>query len=685
MQRALRTNRLHQPMALRRVQAMSRRTRSLAALTAVAALGTTAVWYFARQDAIAVVLPRTAPPIGSPEVRAFLDRHVAFVCGREPSAIASDFIVEATTIDGTATTHSRTFVRWQPFGFRREIRSDSANEAIVHSSDGRHAWRVSSDGTSELLRDEQARLVLEAAWIDGLRYLAWSDPMHPPTLGPVQMLAMPPGIPALLKSGTPAQGVALTLPCNNELRLYFDITDGQLWGLANPAIVPQRNVRYGDWRQFGSLRLPAKRWENRGASAVVATQVDAVRFEPLSPTLFAGNPIEKLVSLAEAGAVECLPVEIPGSCYFVVPQVVVDGQAAGPALFDTGAGRTYVDPALADALGVSALSPRGATGIGGRAQGTRRWIEVLELGPFRQAQFEVTAMQMPLTVQGTDGRMPGLVLGGELLALSPVLDLRRGRLFFRGAPVEPLAGDNTFTVPLSRERFGDVATLAIDIDGRRIEAVLDSGMAVPLRLTAKGLLQAGLPADAATWRARGAVTLSSAGAGGQGTNDLLVRLDSFRIGPLEIERPWTMLALGKEGPGNFYEAAVGAGALAGCARIGIDCEQNLLELEPGTSLVHEGNGWRLPPAGDFLGLRLHAPDPAARANGMNLPIVVEVTPGTPAASAGIAPGDRIVAIDGVGCAGQASRQWNEKLWAHGKVIAMDVQKRDGQLLSVRLP
>ncbi len=169
-----------------------------------------------------------------------------------------------------------------------------------------------------------------------------------------------------------------------------DITDGHFWGLANPGISPQRNVRYGECRMFGSLQLPAARWENRGRDPFVRVQIDAVRFEPLRPALFAGNPMPKVEARLDAGPIERLPKEIPGACYFVLPQVTRNARAQGPALFDTGAARVYLDTQLADLLALPALSPRGALGVTGRAAGTRRWLDTLELPGLRLAQIEVS-------------------------------------------------------------------------------------------------------------------------------------------------------------------------------------------------------------------------------------------------------------------------------------------------------
>lgn len=189
---------------------------------------------------------------------------------------------------------------------------------------------------------------------------------------------------------------------------------------------------------------------------------------------------------------------------------------------------------------------------------------------------------MPFTAQLSSGRVPELVPGNELLTTSPVLDLQRGRLAATVAG-GTLAGAGTFTVPLSRQRYADLDVLPIDVGGRRLDVGLDTGMHTALRLTAHGLRRAGLPADAATWRARGALSIGMGGAGQRATPALLVRLDEMAIGPVVLERPWVML-LFDESLDDADEGALGAGALLAFARVGIDRGHRVLELEPGAAL-----------------------------------------------------------------------------------------------------
>lgn len=108
-----------------------------------------------------------------------------------------------------------------------------------------------------------------------------------------------------------------------------------------------------------------------------------------------------------------------------------------------------------------------------------------------------------------------------------------------------------------------------------------------------------------------------------------------------------------------------------------------LELDPGTSLVREGENWRVPPAGKFLGLRCHEPNFLDRQRGDVWPVVVEVAPGSPAALARVERGDRLRAIAGVPCALPA-RDWRRRLWAHERV-ALDLDRNGREIRVVLEP
>ena len=166
--------------------------------------------------------------------------------------------------------------------------------------------------------------------------------------------------------------------------------------------------------------------------------------------------------------------------------------------------------------------------------------------------------------------------------------------------------------------------------------------------------------------------------------DLLAQLDSLRLGPVVFERPWVLLALDAAGSGAFYDAALGAGALSVFARVGLDVSRARLELEPGSDLVKDGEGWRAPAPGVFLGLRVQGETPRDGMPASGL-LVVEVPPATPAAAAGIERGDRVLRVDGMQCMGELRAEWVEGLWARSGACTLLVRGGDGQERQIVLP
>jgi hypothetical protein len=624
------------------------------------------------------VLVATSPMATAqePTLADVLQQHVTARGGRAALA-AGDYLVEST-VHSTPVQRRRTFVRRRPFAVRMETRADGDEAATVHLCDGRHALRLRPDGQLTPLTGEHARLVLEAALVDGMQYLDVPSGGMRLIRGPSQALAMPPGLPPALHDRTPVWPVAVMLACGTEVRLYFDSVDGRLRGLANTSFQPQRNVRFGDWRVFGDMRLPTSRFENRGADRPTQSQIDRVEFGPIDPALFAALPPPPSGAPVDAGPLVYAPTEVPGASYLLVPAIGLDRRTQVTALFDTGAGRTYLDDRVADGLGLAVLSQRSVRGIAGGTHTSQRWLEALELPAWHFVQLEVGAVRLPLTIQDEFGGWPSVILGGELLHHGPVFDRQRGRLQLRGPTPAPIEGDAVLHVPLVGDPMQDLEQLEIEIDGHTVTAVLDSGMPVALRLRAEGLRQAGLPLDAAAWLARGAMPLETTGAGRNKATDLLVRLPSFRLGPVTFEQPWVQIALDDAGGAADYAAALGNGALSVFDRVGLDRGRRRLELEPGSLLVRGDDGWRAPTAGAFLGLRVYEPEPPMRLAGARLPIVVEVSAGSPAAAAGLRRGDLLHSIDGASCAVPLPANWRRRLWARAPV-AIEFQRDDGDV------
>ena len=597
--------------------------------------------------------------------------HTGALGGDAALAAANEFVIDALA----GETSIRTFVRRRPFAFRQEIRRSASAEPEVRLCDGRRAFRLGPDGERFLLTGDDARLLIESALVDGLIYLDGELPGLRRIRGPAQSLAMPPGIPAAARSVVPVWPTAMLHPCGTELRLYFDAEDGRLRGIANTGFAPQRNVRFGDWTDFGTLTLPATRWENRGAGPPVRVRITGVALGPIDARQFAALLPPPTGQPVDASPLHLIATEVPDTYYPLLPAVGVDRRVQTTAIFDTGAGRTYLDDRLADQLQLSVQSRRRVQAIAGGATTSQRWLEAIELPGWQLVQLEVGAARLPWTIQDAFAGWPSVILGGEVRDLGPVLDLRRGMLQLRDTAPASLTGDAIEYVPLVGDPNRDLDEIPIETQGHRLAAVLDTAMPAALRLRPAALRQLGLPADAAAWRARGALPVRTAGAGGGAVTDFLVRLPSLRIGNTVLAEPWVQIAV-EEGSGAAdHAAAVGMGAFGSFARVGLDRSRRRLEIDHGATAAGEDGLFHVPAPGSFLGIRAWLPEPPAQAAGDRLPFVVEVSPDSPAATAGLQRGDRLLSIDGTSCTLPLPRDWRQRLWARGPVVIEFV--RDG--------
>jgi hypothetical protein len=193
-----------------------------------------------------------------------------------------------------------------------------------------------------------------------------------------------------------------------------------------------------------------------------------------------------------------------------------------------------------------------------------------------------------------------------------------------------------------------------------VNAALDTGLPFVLRLARSDLPRLGLPADDDAWHARGAVPYRSTSMAGQAGDELLVRLEQdVSLGSLTLRQPWIVIASASPDGQVALPTLVGAGALSALDQVGFDGPGLRMELLPPEALVSapagEGAAPRIvvPPPGRFLGFRLLAPDRGATTPPHDLPHVVSVIPGTPAAEAGLREGDMLAQAGGIDCEGQA--------------------------------
>lgn len=615
------------------------------------------------------------------EVRAQLAQHARAV-------IADDGGLACWTCSGTIgsgdqQSRIRLFVRREPFACRREI-EPPAGPTTVTITDGHLAW----DGSGRPLSAEAAWVCLEDAFVDGLLYL---DPSHvsglPGSHEPVQQPDYP-GLPADVPRGLRTHLFAADSPAGSVLQLHLDLDCNALREVVTtpPAVV--RWHRFGGERRFGPLTLPMVRASGRAdtpASVEVRRWTEVVIAASLPQTLFDGCPLPVTPPLQRAGRFEVVPHTLPGAVHFELPVVTVNDRHATRAMLDTGCSDVFIARELASALRLPPRRPMDLQSFGRQTlvQQPKAWLDALAIGDRQLLQRSEPVTALGIVNQAPADRQLGLLIGLSALQDSPVLDFVRGELTCRGTPVAPLAatpGAAVITVPLTR-RDSRLYYVTIEVNGTRVEAMLDTGTPLPLRLSRAVLQRCGLPTESATWLAAGGGHLTAASLG-QRWRDVVAPMPSWKLGSVTFEQSLAILGGLDDDEPQQWDAIVGAGALVAFARVGFDLQRGRLELDPGEGLP----GDVVPPAGQYLGLGLATPAAATPARILGLPTITEVAAGSPAARAGLAQLDRIWSIGGSPCAGLTAGEVNRRLWLRaGEVVEFEVLGRDGSRRTVRLP
>jgi hypothetical protein len=299
--------------------------------------------------------------------------------------------------------------------YRSEINSQLR---FIEGFDGQRGWMVDETGMPgymELTTLEQSKFI---AWTTG-GY--WLDPQCP------LLVDWPPWSP-----GDTAVALSLSLP--DGILQATMILDPQ-------SLLPQRC----QWTSFGQESFVEwSRWKDRGGFSFPGEILSWAEFQEIRIRIdtvrAAGKKIEDLIRPVtrrpadtrfhlEKGSSVSL-TRVPSGHLAVHPQV--NGREVGWFLLDTGAGRSVIDNARADSLGMEQVGDLPAMGFGGLVTVHYRIGESLTLGPVeidRPTFLEIDlsplreAFGMDITgILGYDLFMRSLVeldVSGDSLSLHP--------------------------------------------------------------------------------------------------------------------------------------------------------------------------------------------------------------------------------------------------------------------------
>jgi predicted aspartyl protease len=382
---------------------------------------------------------------------------------------------------------------------------------------------------------------------------------------------------------------------------------------------------FGDYRRVDGVMFPffARTEMPAFGQRIEMRYLSIAPNEPVDPVVFLPPPADvKDYRFTSAGAVEEISFEYRFHHLFV-PARIAGYRSELLFLLDSGAGMTVVDSAIAAAMSLPHGGTMPGAGAGGMTNFTMTRIPGLTIG--RIEFTKQTAMSFPVSglLKELEGIEIGGILGYDFLSRFVTrIDFERKVLsFFDPDSFVPPSGAAAIDAPLVHNIF----TLPASLDGARGTFFLDTG--------ANSSLLYGSFVDS-TGIARGRRTLPIAirGAGGE-EEAALCRFDSLTIGGDVLARPVFAIMRGGKGIGALKNlAGIIGNDILEHFNVTLDYRKQRVLLEKNARFAEVFHR-------DRSGLGL-----VREKNGRIT--VVSVLAGSPAAQAGLRPGDLIVKIAG---------------------------------------
>lgn len=501
--------------------------------------------------------------------------------------------------------------------------------------DGKNAWSQDASGKSQVETGDTAReIAVNAAYRDRLAF--WYPERAPARIA-YKERAEADGAWFDVIRITPEGGRPFELWINTETKLIERMVEREAQ--------VTRTELYSDLRDVSGVKIPFRVRASRGEGGRDEfITVDLIEFNaPLTGVRFAQPEPPKPDFAFPAGrAAVDVPFELHNGHLFV--RVMLNGKGPFRMLFDS-ASNSVLLPRTATALGLARAGNEASVGV------VR--VDRVDLGGVLLERASFATADLGDFLRRVEGMTDiAGVIGFEVFKRLPVkLDYQRSRAtLFDPAQFKYTGAGVRVPVELRAQQ----ATVRGRVDGDAGLFLVNTGNRGSLTLSQSFV-------DDHNLRERyGSKTEAVYGASIAGPlRATLARVRTLELGDVRIDEPVTMLSLTDAG-------ALAERDVAGSVGNGILMRFAMTFDLPGGALYFEKTGAAGPDAWDRAGLWIERGERGFE--------VVHVVAGSPAAAAGIAPGDVIVAIDGKAWTGVAlSKLRNDLAAAPGRKVRLRMQ------------
>ncbi len=601
---------------------------------------------------VAATIPARAQDLTAEQL---VDRVAGALGGRDRLAAVQGYqlVSEAAGLGLSGTARV-----WTAFPDRQRSELSLPPLSLISVQAAGEAWLRDHNGHVIAFNERQLAAARTGLYIDSWR--PWIEPFDPDriTLAGTEMV-----------HGVACPALEMTVPGGVPWRVTID---PGTWLPAMESHLDESGLGHevlemADYRPVEGIQVPHRvRSYNDAlpANHTTYTLRSLTLQPPAEPGLFARpDPVPDVTWTGGSSAVELPLVYRTGHAFVEVHVIGAAAAVDGLFLLDTGATLSMIDRDVLDDLNLTPAGDLDGLAIGGpmevelvgvpflRLDGVLLEDQVLGTSPIAAAMTE----QLKVPVMG--------VLGYDFFSRFAVtLDFTGGRCVLRD--------------PVGWEPPADGATLAIDFVDQQpaVSATLDHDLAGLWRLdTGADAVAVHGPAAAAwglTERHATIGELVTAGIGGE-TAAVLLRADSFRLGPYEVDAP---LVIVPKHADSVLDVTTLAGNLGTSVLdrfvVTVDFARGRLHLVPGPGFSRRDRIRTVDALIDWVGTRVE---------------VVAVEPGGSAEAAGLRPGQEVLRIGG-----RAATRWTpgelDRLWAgeNHDAVTVVVRGEDGGRKRVRL-